>query len=117
MQRRHTARHLIDAYRISARRACRVLRLQRASFAYQARRRDDTVLRQRLHELAQVRVRYGSQRLYILLRREGWPNNHKRVHRLYCLEGLNLRSKRPRRNRAAAHRLERLPLGRLHQIL
>jgi putative transposase len=73
------------------------------------------VLRQRLRELAQVRVRYGSQRLYILLRREGWPDNHKRVHRLCCLKGLNLRSKRPRRNRAAAHRLARLPLGRLHQ--
>lgn len=38
-----------------------------------------------------------------------------RVHRLYCLESLNLRSKRPRRNHAAAHRLERLPLGWLHQ--
>jgi putative transposase len=35
--------------------------------------------------LAQVRVRYGSQRRYILLRREGWPDNHKRVHRFYCL--------------------------------
>jgi putative transposase len=115
VQRRHAAQHLIDAYRISARRACRVIGLQRASFAYQAHRRDDTVLRQRLRELAQVRVRYGSQRLYILLRREGWLDNHKRVHRLYCLEGLNLRSKRPRRNRAAAHRLERLPLGKLHQ--
>ena len=115
MQRRHAAQHLIDAYRISARRACRVIGLQRASLAYKAHGRDDTVLRQRLlRELAQVRVRYGSQRLYTLLRREGWPDNHKRVHRLYCLEGLNLRSKRPRRNRAAAHRLERLPMGRLH---
>jgi putative transposase len=104
-----SARGSTPPRRISARQACRVLRLQRASFAYQAHRRDDTVLRLRLRELAQVRVRYGSQR------REGWPDNHKRVHRLYCLEGLNLRSKRPRRNRAAAHRLERLPLGRLHQ--
>jgi putative transposase len=68
---------------------------------------------------------YASSRKYVcatvvgasirFLRREGWPDNHKRVHRLYCLEGLNLRSKRPRRNRAAAHRLTRLPLGRLHQ--
>jgi putative transposase len=117
VQRRHAAHHLLDAYRISARRACRVLNSQRASFAYQAHRRDDTVLRQLLRELAQVRVRYGSQRLYILLRREGWPDNHKRVYRLCSLEGLNLHSKRPRRNRAAAHRLARLPLGRLHQIL
>jgi putative transposase len=115
VQRRHAAQHLIDAYRFSARRACRAIGLQRASWAYKAHGRDDTVLRQRLRELAQVRVRYGSQHLFTLLRREGWPDNHKRVHRLYCLDSLNLRSKRPRRNRAAAHRLERLPLGRLHQ--
>jgi putative transposase len=48
VQRRHAAQHLIDAYRLSARRACRVLNLQRACFAYQAYGRDDTVLRQRL---------------------------------------------------------------------
>ncbi|RZK23736.1 MAG: hypothetical protein EOO63_17555 [Hymenobacter sp.] len=65
MQRRHAAHHLIDTYRISARRACRVLRLQRASFAYQAHRRDNTVAPPRLRELAQVRGRYGSQRLYM----------------------------------------------------
>ncbi|WP_151087963.1 IS3 family transposase [Hymenobacter baengnokdamensis] len=47
-------------------------------------------------------VRYGWRRLHMLLRREGWPDNHKRVHRLSCSEGLNLRSERPRRNRAAA---------------
>lgn len=59
-------------------------------------------------------MRYGCRRLPTLLRREGWPDNHKRVHRLYCLEGLNLRSKRPRRNRAA-HRLERVTLTQPHQ--
>jgi putative transposase len=112
---RHAAHYLIDAYRISARRACWVISLQRASWSYKAHGRDDTVLRQRLRELAQVRIRYGCQRLHTLLRREGWPDNHKRVHRLSCLQGLNLRSKRPRRNRAAAHRLERLPTGRLYQ--
>jgi putative transposase len=62
-----------------------------------------------------MQVRYGSQRHYILLHREGRLYNHKHVHRAYCLEGSNLRSKRPKGNRAAAHRLARLPLGRLHQ--
>jgi len=65
--------------------------------------------------LAQARVRYGCQRPHTLLRREGWTDNHQRVHRLYCLEGLHLRSKRLKRSRVAAHRLERLPLGRPHQ--
>ncbi len=55
-----------------------------------------------------MRIRYGMWRIYVLLRREGWRVNHKRVHRLYKALGLNLRRKRPRRRKAAAHRLERL---------
>jgi putative transposase len=50
-------------------------------------------LRIRLKDLAAVRVRYGYRRLHILLRREGWQVNHKRVYRLYRQEGLSLRLK------------------------
>jgi putative transposase len=44
----------------------------------------------RLKELAAARVRYGYRRLHILLRREGWQINAKRVYRLYCEENLGL---------------------------
>ena len=44
----------------------------------------------RLKELASTRPRFGYKRLYILLRREGWNVNHKRIHRLYKLLGLQL---------------------------
>jgi putative transposase len=54
-------------------------------------------------------------RIFILLRREGFRDNHKRVHRIYKEEGLNLRSKRPRRNKAAAHRMERPDINSLNQ--
>ena len=53
-------------------------------------------------------MRYGYFRLYILLRREGWRVNHKRVHRLYREDGLSLRFRRPRRHVTAARR-ERQP--------
>lgn len=61
-----------------------------------------------MEEIAATRVHYGFWRIYVLLRREGWQVNHKRVYRLYRQAGLNLRRKRPRRRKAAAHRLERM---------
>lgn len=103
-------------YRVSVRRTCRLLQIHHSMYYYRYHRRDDQALRTRMREIAITRIRYGSRRIYILLRREGWKDNHKRVHRIYKEEGLNLRSKRPRRSKAGAHRLER-PLGiGLHQI-
>ena len=58
----------------------------------------------RLRELAAVRVSYGYRRLHVLLGREGWSVNHKRVYRLYRLEGLGIRRKRPRRRVACVKR-------------
>jgi len=40
----------------------------------------------------------------VLLRREGWQVNRKRVHRLYKLEGLQLRMRVRRRKRISLHR-------------
>lgn len=101
------AEELKANYRVSSSRACRVVLLQRSTLYYKPHRREDAPLRQRIKEIASVRVRYGHWRIYTLLRREGWQDNHKRVYRIYKEEGLNLRSKRPRRSKAAAHRLER----------
>lgn len=69
----------------------------------------------RIKELAETRIRYGYKRITILLRREGWVVNHKRVYRLYCEEGLHLRSKRPKRRKMAAHRANRPEATRLNE--
>jgi putative transposase len=57
----------------------------------------NAALRIRLKELAEERRRFGSPRLLVLLRREGWVVNHKRVERLYRQEGLSLRQRRRRK--------------------
>src|SRR5262249_43935649 len=44
-----------------------------------------------------TRVRYGYRRIQVLLRREGWAVNTKRVYRLYREMGLQLRNKTPKR--------------------
>jgi hypothetical protein len=47
-------------------------------------------------------VATGYRRLHVLLSREGWKVNHKRVYRLYRLQGLSLRLKtRKKRIRVA----------------
>jgi putative transposase len=67
-------------------------------------------LRLRLRQLAAAHVGYGYQRLYILLRREGWAANHKRVYRLYREDQLCLRKKPPRR-RVACRKREVRPIA------
>ncbi len=73
------------------------------------------MIRKRIREISEVRVRYGFWRIFILLRREGWKDNHKRVYRIYKEEGLNLRTKRPRRRKAAAQRMERPEISTINQ--
>ena len=104
--RREAARYLQRSYQVSERRAGQVLSLSNSSLRYRSRRPAAEDLRQRLRELAAERPRYGYQRLWALLRREGWAVNHKRIYRLYGEEGLKLR-KRRRRARA---QVERVPL-------
>jgi putative transposase len=62
-----------------------------------------------------VGVRYGVARIHVLLRREGFGDNFKRVRRIYREEGLNLRLRRPRRNKAAGHRSEIVKLTAANQ--
>lgn len=74
---------------------------------YRSVRPQQEPLRRRIREIAQVRVSYGHRRVHVLLRREGWKVNMKRVYRLYREEGLSLRRKKPKRRRAAQPRQER----------
>lgn len=82
-----------QAYRVSERRAIRVVGMRRSTCRYESRARNQDGLRLRLKELAATHVRYGYRRLTVLLRREGWPVNAKRIYRLYREEGLIVRTK------------------------
>jgi putative transposase len=103
-QKRAVVRYFQVGFRVSERRSCRVARIPRSSCRYRSIARDQTALRVRLRDLAATRVRYGYRRLHILLRREGWLVNHKRVYRLYQEEGLGIRAKR-RKKRVSGSRV------------
>jgi putative transposase len=95
------------SFRVSLRKACAVLKAARSTLYYRPRKVEQAVLRKRIREIAASRVHYGYKRIYVLLRREGWVVNHKRVHRLYREEGLQKRRKVPRRRVSVKLREER----------
>jgi len=69
------------------------MKITRKTLVYGSRRPPQDALRQRLRELAASRVRFGYRRLTVILRREGWRMNPKRVYRLYSEDGLTVRTK------------------------
>jgi putative transposase len=86
------------------RRACRLARFSSSAYYRRSQARDQSALRRRIREIAEARPRFGYQRIHVMLRREGWAINHKRVHRLYRLEGLQLRMRVRRRKHMCLHR-------------
>jgi putative transposase len=96
-RRRAAVTHVQDTVGRSARWACRVVGLAASTWHYRARRDPQPALRARLRELAETKRRYGCPRLIVLLHREGWRVNHKRVERLYREEGLQVRRRRKKR--------------------
>ena len=95
---------LQERYGASQRQACQALMLSRSVYRYQSVARDSSAIRMRMREITETYIHYGCPRVFITLRREGWRDNHKRVHRIYCEEGLSMRERRPRRNKSAMRR-------------
>ena len=104
-------RQMVDEVRmvwqVSIRRACQALPVDRSTYHYRSKRSGQAVLIKRIKEIAETRVRYGYRRIHVLLRREGWLVNSKRVCRLYREMGLQLRNKSPKRRVKAQLREDR----------
>lgn len=115
-RKRELATELESKFGVSERRACRVIELSRSTHRYESVKDDQAPLRSRIKDIAQSRIRYGYRRIHILLEREGWKINHKRVYRLYAEEQLSLRFKRPKRHVSAVHRLPREGVGALNEV-
>jgi len=103
-------------WKVSVRRACRVLRFDAKSYRYRSRRPGQAALEDRIRTICQTRVRYGYRRVHVLLRREGWVINEKRTRRVYNEIGMQLRNKTPKRRVKAALRADRTPPSRSNEV-
>jgi putative transposase len=106
---------MMSEWKVSQRRACRLLNLDPKSYRYTSRRPAQAALEAKIKEICQTRIRYGYRRVHVLLRREGWMINWKKTRRIYRELGLQMRSKTPKRRVKAALRDDRAPPSRVHQ--
>jgi putative transposase len=109
--RREAAAHLGQLFEVSQRRACKAIGIDRSSVRYRSRRPDDGPIRVRLREIAAVRRRFGYRRLDVLLHREGTHMNHKKLHRLYVEERLQVRRRGGRKRALGTRAPMAIPQG------
>lgn len=91
---------LVTQWSYSQRRACGLVRIPRSSARYRSRLKpEEAELRDHICRLANRLPSYGCPRITEMLGREGNRVNHKRVHRIWKLEGLQIPRRRPRKRR------------------
>ena len=108
---RKAVAHLVAHHEMSERRACKAIGCCRMTVRYQTTRPDDGALRQRMKAIAHERRRFGYRRLDVLLRREGFVVNHKRLFRLNCEERLKVRRRGGPKRAMGTRRPIEMPLA------
>ena len=101
----------IKEKRHSQRRACALVGMEPKVYRYRSTRPNDASIRKRLRELAYERRRFGYRRLHILLKREGFEMNAKKLYRLYREERLTVRKRGGRKRALGSRRPMLLPQG------
>lgn len=100
----------LQAEGLSQRQACRLAGCPRPTARYKSiKQPDDELIRERLRALSQHRPRFGWRRLRILLKREGFVINHKRLRRIYGEERLQVRPRKKRRVRLVRGQISPAP--------
>jgi putative transposase len=89
---------------VSVRKAIELGQFSHGGWYAKSQARDQSALRLRIREVAHARPRFGYQRIQVVLRREGWKVNRKRVYRWYSFEGLEIRMRVRRRKHMSLHR-------------
>lgn len=82
---------------MNIRQACKSLNLERSSYYYHPKTKDDTDIIDCLNQLSEKHPSYGFKKMFHSLRNEGFGWNHKKVYRVYKKLGLNILRKRRRR--------------------
>lgn len=109
--KRAAVAHACAEHGVSQRRACMILGFDRSTARYAARRDDDAQLREALRQTAAERRRFGYRRIHVMLERQGWVMNLKKLRRLYAEEKLQVKRRGGRKRAVGTRRPLSVPDG------
>lgn len=109
--KRKAVAHLMEVHQVSQRRACSALNVDRSMVRYQSRRADDTDLRNAIKRVSRERRRFGYRRIHVMVEREGYRVNHKKLRRIYREEKLQVRRRGGRKRALGTRKPMVLPDG------
>jgi len=117
-RRRRAVVVLQQRFRVSERRACRVVGQHRSAQRRPPRPANDAeqVLRARLREISATHPRWGWRKAHAIAVREGLVRNAKRTHRLWVDEGLKRPARVRKKQRCGPARHQRLRAQRPDQM-
>jgi len=69
-RKRELVDHIRSDWKVSARRACDTLRVERSLYAYKSKRGDQASLKLKIKDICEARVLYGYRRVHVMLRRD-----------------------------------------------
>ena len=109
--KRNAVVHLCETHGVSQRRACDVLQIDRSTVRYLSRRGDDTDLSNAIKRVSRERRRFGCRRIHVMIAREGFEVNHKKLRRIYREEKLQVRRRGGRKRALDTRKPMVLPDG------
>ncbi len=87
----------MEQHQVSQRQACDVLQVDRSAVRYLSRRGDDADLCDAIKRVSRERRRFGYRRVHVMMARESFEVNHKKVRRIYREKKLKVRSRSGRK--------------------
>ena len=95
--KREAFEFLLSEYKLSKRKASKLIGIARSTLQYKKKPKDDTFVIEHLDRLTQKHVNIGFWSCYYRLRNRQIIINHKRLYRVYTEMKLNLRRRRKKR--------------------
>lgn len=98
--KRRVAQELVEQKGCSVRRACQVVKIGRSSYQYRETKDEfEERLKRSIQRFSRKNPRYGYRRMTVVLKKEGWKVNKKRVQRLMRILGVQVKQKARKRRR------------------